>query len=466
MWGNGREREARRGLVLRSVGIGTSSWARALLAVPLVVCVLASAAASDGGPAPVTVVGRLQLLVVESFSGHPLAESYEILALDPAAGSLGYRLEVGPDLQVPEVGSLVRVSGILSSDGTLRAKRLEVLRPADSAGDSESHHPAANYNMLVMLLNYSDYTFDDACNDGLPSTRCCTLTGVDDTVFLGANSVAAYYHENSFHQVNLQGDVAGPFTTSVKRSRVCNSLSKAANEGDSAAASAGYTLSSYTHKFYVLPDATGTTCNVSGTAIPCSNRAWAVGACGDHVFAHEWGHDLGMNHAGVPGDEYGDFSDSMGASGGARPGGAGTLRHNNAPHKMQMLWLPDNQSSVQIVQTSGIYTVHRLEDDGLGVQVLRIPQVFTQGTDKDYFISYRRRIGFDLNLRDEFEMTTSIHKFDSDLGLGGPCGAAKTTLVGLIGDGQTFQDVANGITVSQLSHDDFSATVQVTFSGP
>src|SRR5438093_68235 len=70
----------------------------------------------------------------------------------------------------------------------------------------------------------------------------------------------------------------------------------------------------------------------------------------------------------------------------------------------------------------------------------------------DYYVSFRRRIGFDSNMRLDYADSTSIHTRPS----------TNTLLVRVLADGQTFSDPANGLTITQTSHDATAARVTVS----
>src|SRR5438093_928754 len=101
---------------------------------------------------------------------------------------------------------------------------------------------------------------------------------------------------------------------------------------------------------------------------------------------------------------------------------------------------------------AGVYTLGPLEtsptSSGLPV-LLRVPRLTTGG---DYYVSFRRRIGFDSNMRLDYADSTSIHTRPS----------TNTLLVRVLADGQTFSDPANGLTITQTSHDATAARVTVS----
>jgi len=125
-------------------------------------------------------------------------------------------------------------------------------------------------------------------------------------------------------------------------------------------------------------------------------------------------------------------------------------RQVNGPHKDQMGWIPPG--GVVTATTTGVYTLAPLETSpaagGLPV-LLRVPRPTTGG---DYYVSFRRRIGYDANMRLDYADRTSIHTRPS----------TNTLLVRLLSDGQTFADATNGLVITQASHDTTAVRIAVS----
>ncbi|HUP56873.1 MAG TPA: hypothetical protein VM598_05425 [Bdellovibrionota bacterium] len=284
---------------------------------------------------------------------------------------------------------------------------------------------------LVMMVSFID------------AQVTCSQQQVNDLAFTDPNgySMAGMYRETSFGALTVSGQtVANVMIPSTNSGCDYNTW---AQQADQAASQMGVNLSGFPRRIYVLP---GGSCgwaglgNLGGTI----TRSWiAAGYCGYHdVYAHEFGHNIGMHHSGVTGaGEYDDTSDIMGY------GGIG-LRQVNGPHKVQMGWLP--QSAVARVG-SGVHTLIPLESTpGTGgYSVLTIPKPDTNDT---YYLSYRRPIGLDSRLGG-YADRLSIHTFTG--------GSVVTRLVGTLGVGETYTDSANGITVQVTSRTDSAMTVAI-----
>jgi hypothetical protein len=175
-------------------------------------------------------------------------------------------------------------------------------------------------------------------------------------MFTGDPSVDRLYQETSFGQMSWPGDTDGNGTPDVFRVRINDSGNDCAtdswrSQADTVAANAGVNLGLYQHRLYVLPSTVG--CTWAGLGlVGCGGSCWAIVATCDRgdVYAHELGHNIGMNHASFDanndgnvdatcpwgawsgGGEYCDDSDLMGIS-------TNVWRQVNGPHKDEMGWL-------------------------------------------------------------------------------------------------------------------------------
>jgi hypothetical protein len=305
----------------------------------------------------------------------------------------------------------------------------------------------------------------DLTQDG--KTVTCTDAAIASTMFTGNPSVDTLYREASFNLLSWPADTNGNGAPDVVRVAINSSGGSCSDAtwrslADSAATAKGVNLGLYQHKVYVLPSSVA--CQWAGYAqIGCGSSCWAmVSTCdrGD-VYAHELGHNLGMYHASFDADddgvvdatcpwggwsgggEYCDDSDFMGIS-------TNVWRQTNGPHKDQMGWLP--AANVVTVTTSGAYDLAPLEATPASLpMLLRVARPASGGY---YYLSYRRGLGFDANMRADYADRTSIHT--------SPGG--NTLLVKFLGDGQSFADGANGLTITQTGHDAAAAHVTVSMT--
>lgn len=137
-----------------------------------------------------------------------------------------------------------------------------------------------------MALNFKDKTLN------------CSTSSINSLMFGSSNSVASCYKEMSFDQVSVSGVVVGPYTIPYSSSG-CDYFNWA-TAADNAAKAAGVNLLAYPHRIYVLPS-NGCPYAGLGTVGGTLTQTWVLGYCGTpDVYGHEFGHNLGMNHASTP----------------------------------------------------------------------------------------------------------------------------------------------------------------------
>jgi hypothetical protein len=377
---------------------------------------------------PIEVTGRLTVLHMDDFERGK--GKYEVFLEDETKKSkfkLRFKGQMPSGLMS---GARVRVRGsaesgelFLAADGS--ATTMTTLAPAATvvAGDQKT---------LVMVVNFKDVPV------------ACPVGAVRDLMFTDPayKSVDDFYRETSFNQLSFSGEVAGAYTINALSTDSCNPTAWA-DAADAAATAAKINVGSYTRKVYVLPSANKCGYSGLGQVGGSPSRAWTFRCDVADSYAHELGHNLGMNHAATPTNEYADTSDVMGY------GGYG-LRHVNSAHKEQMGWLPQQ---VAVVTQSNTFDIAPLETDQSQTQVPQVLKIAKPDTGEYYYLSYRLPIGFDSSLGTAFIRRLNIHRY---AGTGG-----RTYLLQTLGDGGSFTDTANGMSVTQVSHSDSKVTVTV-----
>ena len=374
---------------------------------------------------------ELQHFVTERASG----QRYRIVSAEPLPDSLrsgSYVLVYGERSEAEE---LVRVSG---------AAAIEVSRTIARGAAIASGQRRA----VVLIADLQDATVQ------------CSAEDIAQGMYSGALSVDGLYRDNSRDEISFdpdgdldgQPDVFGPFTISFS-SGTCNRYSYWAAEVDALATAAGVNLALYQHKVYVLPRYTDVGCSFAGIAHlgctgPCSS--WILECESPMVFAHELGHNLGLSHAGAAdtGSSYGDLSDPMGAT--------RAWTGFNAPHRAQLGTVDAFSGSLVDVTGDGVYSLRALDEDpalAAGAQVLRITDPATQ---EPYFVSYRRRAGYDATLPDPYPDATNVHR------QGGP-GLGATWFLGSLTHGEELRPANASFSVTQLADLGDGASVEVRF---
>ena len=403
-----------------------------------------SSAGAVGPPAELNtqIVGELRAVYADQLAGGGQLE----LALDelhPDQASFGQaiaadRFTLAGDRLLERLGQLGAVDGSkLRIRGKLRGSTITVA-PLDSSGADPGIEvvsaPAAALSgaqkTLVIIANYTD------------ATVSCSKNAIEQTVFSGADSINAYYQETSSSALSLTGDVVGPYTLSVDSSGC--SYNGWSSEAESLAAADGVDVSAYPRRVYIFPKGGCGSVAGRGTLGGSPSRAWIFGYCYiPDVTAHELGHNFTMHHAATSSSEYGDRSCVMGI------GNVG-LRQLNAPHQLQMGWVPNVRAMT--VSAAGSYSIAPIEADGTDLQLLRIPGATASD---DVYVSFRAPIGFDsTELPSTYRYRTSIHNWSG--------GSSRTHLRALLDDGQEYGVSDLGLTIRQVSNSINGAQVELT----
>jgi hypothetical protein len=397
---------------------------------------------------PITVTGELTVIYADDFANHRAERRYSVR--DQQSGlTFRVRFEKDPPADI-QTGTVVRITG--RANGTDVYVLAGTMDPAGSMTAATTPEllaePATSLSgdqrTLVMMLNFND------------ATLSCSADSVNSTMFTDPSglSVNGLYRDTSHGQISFSGNVVGPYTINYSVT-VCDpdAWSKAA---ETAATAAGVDVASYPHRVYVMPEGY---CAAAGLGSVGGNpsHAW-IFTCGTKgVYAHELGHNIGLDHAasllnGVP-NEFGDGSDPMAMSGNG-------LLGLNAAHRHQLGW-----ASPQSITQSGTYSVAPLSPDPATVAA---PQVYTipkPDTNDYYYLSTRFALKYDSVLQPYYVNALSVHRYTGRV-LPGIADVTKSFLITELADGQSFIDSVNGITVTQVSHDSSRSTARVDFTAP
>jgi MYXO-CTERM domain-containing protein len=240
---------------------------------------------------------------------------------------------------------------------------------------------------------------------GVNGTGKVTVAQTKASFHEGATSVDAYYRENSFGQVGLDGDTFGPFTHSMS-SCDYSGLAKAVKPMIDSA-NTGAKCQQYA--FVMGPNVSS--CGWSGLGQvgspdkPASDT-WYNDSVSCVVAVQEPGHNYGGRHSsaitcsGSPGgfadnlsscqhSEYGDKFDTMG----------GGCYHMNAWQKLYQKWF-GGCNGVKAT-SSGKFTLYPIESPCNGVQAIQLPfpggktRSFDGATLTSYYLELRTAVGFD-----------------------------------------------------------------------
>jgi uncharacterized membrane protein len=390
---------------------------------------------------PVDVTGEVTVLYADDFANRRAERLYFVK--DKESGRVyQVRFDQQPKTSV-RTGNIVHLSG--------RASQTQLFILADQTDSSSSTAPSnkvivpaatstsSDQRTLVMVANFND------------ASVSCSNSAINDAMFADPSglSVNALYTNNSVGQVSLSGEVVGPFRLNANSAEACD-LTAWADAADAAASANGIDVSSYARKMYVMPP---NMCPGAGfgTVGGAPSAAWVFTCHLNGVYAHEVGHNLGMDHAATPTTEYGDTTDPMSFGSDALPG-------VNAPHRQELNWLGAND--IQVVSSDGWYDVAPLALDPWVATAPRAIVIAKADTQEKYYLSYRLPQGFDNFIDSSSYTRLSIHRYKGD------GSSSKTFLLAALADGESFVDDVNGITVTQTGHEATHATARIHFTNP
>ncbi len=346
------------------------------------------------------------------------------LAVGKGKDKKHYRLESTPDkTPINETGDLVEVHGhiideylILGGKPTGKGKP----PPPPPPPNPTPPPPSGAKKIIYFLINFKD--------------KLCPF---DPTyVATTTSAISNLYNETSFGAItSVTCDVRGPYTIPNLSTEACN-FQAWGDAADLVINATGFDRSQYTNVCYLFPQ---TGCGIGyGTVGGSPAKMWLFKDYVD-LFGHEFGHNLGMQHAGDAGNQYNDYSDIMGYS------GIG-LRQVNACHKVERGW------SSAVVATPGNYTLFALEYSFVTPAVLTI---LKPDTNEKYYICFRATIGFDSFLASYYANKVNIYK-KANTSI-----ASQTYFIRALSDGEVFEDTINNVKVQALSHTNNSADIKI-----
>jgi hypothetical protein len=385
---------------------------------------------------PISVTGVLTIMYADDFA-HQRAELIHNLSEERTGKTFRLQFDTGAPAQLRSGMRITARGRVLESEIYLAAADATSVTVTGSAPNSATAI-TGNQKTLVMVANFRDKVLDP-----LVAGADCSTNAIGDRMFTdpSGQSVDALYRETSFEGVSFSGTVIGTFTIDAASTDACDT-SAWARALDAQALASGVDSTAFNRKVYVLPTNTCPYAGIAEVALTPS-RAWIFSCDRTRVYGHELGHNLGFQHASTDASEYGDDSDLMGMMGGLKP--------FNAPHKWQAGWLTESKTTS--VTAPGTYNVAPLPLSGSVVSLPQMLRASRPGTPDSFYVSYRHGTGFEANTCCDYLERTSVHRWAG--------GVAKTYLVAALADGETFTDPVSGFSVTQLSHGEAFATVNV-----
>lgn len=308
-------------------------------------------------------------------------------------------------------GSTIQVKGIGIDDqlavSTQTAANLNVINTKPQSATVE-------HNLAVVQVKF-------------PNTRSTPFSAdeLKSTLFTDNQSVSKHLQESSYNLMSIKGEVfpsSGAFSLPTDSCNITEILDSTWD-----AIQGSVPITSFTDLMIVLPKQR--TCYFIGLATVGKHGDMGVsfinGLNEPKVLAHEFGHNLGLEHADTlycPNksvDNYndcgindsGDFYDPMSYYRTSKPN---LLVGYNAPHRANLGWIPNNR--IKEISTKGQFSekIYTLEDSSApGNQIVKIKKTDTTSNYNDYYyLSYRQPKGFDTNLPQNMQYGLSIHISD------------------------------------------------------
>lgn len=379
-------------------------------------------------------LGTLEVYVLTDLRGKECRTEYQVLSHGRRFKihfRRADRRELGNGSSVSFTGKKLRANKLIVGSS---AKDFQVLRTARAEAS------VIGVRSLLVLRIQS--------NTAVTSSSELTIASV-------MGQVHTHYQEYTYQQLGFTNDRDGDakadvYTVTINQDTTALAEAQAFTVCESAITNAktqhGITAANWQHIICVLPP--DMAYSWFGSAYMPGNKMVINGNHAGHMpdgYAHEIGHNLGMNHANsnppLPGTEYGDSSCVMGGSASTSP------RHFNGPHMVQMGWL-----SPTTVFDAGTYELNALEvQPGARLGNATVLKVRDSVASQDLYISYRAAIG-SFSSGPINPLKTAVHLHSG--------GSALTMILKTLNDGESFTQ--NGIVVTQLAHTASTATVQVT----
>lgn len=283
--------------------------------------------------------------------------------------------------------------------------------------------------------------------------------------FIGDNSLDAFYNTMSYGQLDLvddadgngKHDLFGPYTIEDDRADTsCYATSDWAREAEAKAKAEGLDFNRYHAVVYVTPPSN--VCKRSGLA--SGSIAYIVYDPIMETLSHEYGHILGLGHAGIPTkfsssecmwDAYRDPTSVMGNQ-------EGTFSLNPA-NRDKLGWFDGYPGSKQFVRSDQTVNLYPLDYDlaNQPVQPVVVKVPVAGSDDGSIYIAYHRDIN-QFGLGEEYDYTVTVH---SAKGINCWYGNSETVVLATLKEGETYEHTADDLTVEFVKAGDEFATLNI-----
>ena len=353
-------------------------------------------------------------------------------------------------------GAHVRLTGIMHS-GTFVPDGGSAQATGSASGIAMS---TGAHRVALILFNFANN-----------ATEPYTPDFARGVAFTNSDSVAAYYAESSWGQLELSGDVFGWYT--IPETNATCDYAHWSDSASQAAFAAGVNLGDYDNIVYAFP--TSTACGWTGLANMPGRYSWLNGqaAMGLRTMAHELGHNFGTHHASSLSCTEGGVRVSLAAPASCALGeygdpysimGGATHYHPTTFSRGSFNWLLTGNS--QSVATSGDYTLAPAEIRGSSVTSLLIARTATSWFSLEYRQPYGSEFevmaptspvatGVTVRITGDYSSQTQSQLVDSN--------PATTSFIDApLAPGMTLVDPVTGTTLTTLSASPGGAVVRIS----
>ncbi len=272
-----------------------------------------------------------------------------------------------------------------SNQNVIEVEEVEVVPTIEVAATSPTSPTSKNRRVAIVLVNYRNQKL----------ARINT-TNARNAFFSTGHSVRTVVNQSSYGQINLSGNVYTVNLSNIRTHQNSRSFRHTLFQNVRSRIDA----SNYHHIVMMHPNTTssGAWAQVGCSTPPCAMwmpERWGVTNMRFfpdiynewiRVMSHEIGHNFGLFHASIPGQNEGDWSCLM--------GGGATMYH--APHMNYMGLFDRYSGAVRTVNSNGTYTLSALSTNPNSTsnpQLLQIPIPNKPG--QFYSVSYRQHSGQD-----------------------------------------------------------------------
>lgn len=337
-------------------------------------------------------------------------------------------------------------------EGSKRSLYVNKILSRKVAENQKKNDTKEIHTLLALVVNFKN----------MKTTDHVTVDDMNKVLYTNKTAMQHLFQRSSLGKVLFNQDanadgVPDNYQVNLKYKIHACDPEQWANDALQAVEKKGVDLSLYQHFMFVLPEEIP--CSWAGLAhLGCDSTcsSWIRGydlnsLYAQSLYAHEFAHNLGMNHSatdlnndGAMDYEYGDEACIMGIP--------SFYKEVNAPHRDQMKWFSNFPRKIKtVIPSSTRYVIEALESgaSSTGLIALRIPR----NDSEMYYVSYRRNVGPFGPGAEEWLNKVSVHYTKAS--------DTKTYFVKALAQGESLIDTYNKIKITVEKLDGPFATIGI-----